>query len=232
MRRAAGWALLFVGVLLVLLGAAAAFLFGPDDAVATGPHALSSDGVAVITAPAVLGYAGPAVEVTVATVDGKQPVFVGIANDIDAQDYLAGASYTQIDSLSLPWDVTTTQVPGDEVPAATPRDLDWWLVRDEGLGTARISFRLPDSPVDIVAIDPDLQPGLRIEVTATLVQKGAFVGGLATAVSGLGLLTAGWVFASRARVRPVAGPYRPDAPQTEAQSEPEPGSEPVPEPQR
>ncbi len=203
MRRAVGAAFLVAGVVLALVGIAVACVFGPDSEVSTGPHELASDGFALVTAPSMLGYAGPTVEVELETVDARQRIFVGLANDSDVQEYLARTSYTRVDHLSLPWDLSMTDVPGDDVPTDPPQDLDWWLVSDQGRGSARIAFRLPDASVDIMAIDPDLQSGVRVELTATLLQRGAFAGALAFVVIGAGLAMSGWLV-SRSKPRRFA----------------------------
>ncbi len=198
MRRAGSWVVLLLGVVLMIVGAAGAIAFGPDDRLTSGRHPLSSPGIAVVTAPAALGYSGPTVELTV-TRDASEPVFLGVGYDVDVQDYLTDAAYTQVDSVGVPLDMTTSEVTGAGLPDDRPGDLDWWLVSDSGRGSAKVTFPLPDSAVDVVAMDPALRPGLDVTVTAEVVQPGAFVGGLAVSVGGVGLVLVGWMLMSSLR---------------------------------
>lgn len=196
MRRAGGWVVLLLGVVLVIVGAAGAIAFGPDDRLTSGRHPLDSPGIALVTAPAALAYSGPTVELTVKTRDASEPVFLGVGYDVDVQDYLTDTTYTQIDSIGWPLDVTTSEVTGAGLPDVRPEVLDWWLVSDSARGSAKVTFPLPDSAVDVVAMDPDLRPGLDVTVTAELVQPGAFSGGLAVIVGGVGLAVVGWMLKS------------------------------------
>jgi len=183
---------ILLGALLVIFGAAIAVLFGPDDEVVSGPHPLSSKGIAIATAPSAIGYAGPTVQVRVISADERR-VFVGLAHDVDVKDYLADSAYTRVDMISLPWDTTTSQVAGDDSAARLPAKLDWWLVSETAVGEASMTFTLPDDSVDVVVTNADLRPGVRIEATVTALRSGAFVGGLGMAVFGFGLMVVGRV---------------------------------------
>lgn len=196
MRRTGGWLLVLLGVLLVLLGCTAAVVFGPDNEVASGPHSFASDGTAIATAPEAIQYAGPTVRIAVVS-SSDRPLFVGLAHDVDVRDYLAGSAYTRVDSLDLPWDTTTSRVGGQDTPGRPPAELDWWLVSDTGPGKASLAFTLPDDAVDVVVANADLRPHLRVQATVTVVRPGAFVGGLAAALAGLGLAAVGGVLVGR-----------------------------------
>ena len=103
MRRALGvigrTVLLVLGGILVLAGAAASILIGPDDTAQTGPHDLGTDGVAVLTEPKVLGYVGPVLHLTVANAD-RSEVFVGIAHEVDAESYVADSARLVVTQIS------------------------------------------------------------------------------------------------------------------------------------
>ncbi len=195
MRRAGGRVVLLLGVVLMIVGVAAAVAFGPDDRVRSQPQRLVSRGLAVITAPAAIGYSGPTIELTV-TRKASDPVFLGVGYHVDVRDYLTGSTYTQIDSVDLTFDVATSDVKGKGRPDVGPEDLDWWLITGSGKGSATVTFPLPDAAVDIVVTDPGLRPGLDVTVTAAVVQQGAFVGGLALSVSGVGLAVVGRMLTS------------------------------------
>jgi hypothetical protein len=201
LHRVLGWLLATVGVLLVVAGIACAVVVGDDSAVSSGTHRLTSDGSTIVTADGALDHAGPTVRLTVSTPDGE-PVFVGIANAVDVADYLAGAPVTQVDSFSLPWEVSTTTVEGDAAPAADPRDLDWWLVSDSGDGSASIDFPLPDDVVDVVIMDPDRGREFAADVTVAIEVPGLFAGSVAAAVFGVGLVLGAVVLLRRRRSVP------------------------------
>lgn len=199
MRRAVGWLLLLLGLTAALLGATAAVVFGPDDRVSTGPHRLSSTGTAIATAPSVLRYAGPRLEITVTSRDPRCTVFVGVGSDVDVTDYLTAVEHSRVDAVELPWRARTTAVRGEPAPGAPPAGLDWWLVRREGRGGATVAFRLPDAEVDVVAMDSRLTPRFAADVTVTWIQHGAFLGAVALGVGGVGASVAGWLLRSRPR---------------------------------
>ncbi len=204
MRTVLGWLLILIGVTASLIGVVAAVTFGPDNKISSGSHDFSSSGAVIATSPGALTYSGPTLEVTVHT-DDNQPVFLGVAHDVDVRDYLAQTSYTRLDGIDIPWDSKAAkphEVTGDAVPQEAPGDLDWWLASQQGEGTATVTFPLPDSAVDLVAMDPDLSPDFNADLTLKLVQKGVFVGGLALAVGGVGMAVAGWVLKATAPPRP------------------------------
>src|SRR5919107_4802975 len=125
MRRIFGWLLAVVGALLIVAGIACTVVVGPDNSVDSGPHRLSSTGSAIVTAADALDRSGPTVHIAVTTPEGDD-VFVGVANAVDVQDYLAGSAVTRVDRVSLPWDISTTAVSGRRAPAEDPSKVDWW----------------------------------------------------------------------------------------------------------
>jgi hypothetical protein len=188
-RRLLGWLCAVVGVVVAVLGLAMAMIFGPDNRLASGPHAFSSAGAAVATAPSALDWSGASVEVT-AESKGR-PVFVGLADHVDAADYLADTTYTRIDDIDLPWKATTSAVDGDQDVAVPPTDANFWLVRATHDDEATIRFPLPDTAVDLVMMDADGKPDFDVDMTMSFVRDGAFVYGLALFVIGLGVLAGG-----------------------------------------
>lgn len=192
MRRLGGLALIVLGVLSVLLGSALAAAFGPDDEMGTGPQRLSTRGQAIVTAPEALAWAGPQVRLTATTAEPGRALFLGVAHDVDVRDFLDGAPYTRIDSIEIPWRVTTTQVSGSGFPKGDPSDVSWWFADARGRGTASLTWRLPDTAADVVILDPLGGDGLVVDVTAAVVAPGAFVVGLALVVLGLGVAVFGW----------------------------------------
>jgi len=192
MRRRGGLALIALGVLSVLLGAVLATVFGPDNEIGTGPHRLSTRGQAIVTAPEALAWAGPQVQLTVHSVDPGRSLFLGVGHDVDVRDFLAGVPQTRIDTIELPWRVTTTPIPGSGFPKGAPSKVGWWYADAQGRGSASLTWRLPDTAADVVILDPLGGDGLTVDVTAGVVAPGAFVVGLALVVLGLGVAVFGW----------------------------------------
>ena len=101
-RTALGLLLTLIGLVVTFAGAAAAFwLVGPDNTISTpGSQSLTSKGLAVITAPDLLDRHGPTLHVTAT---GEQMVFVGVGQDLDVSNYLAGAAHTPRDPVRRPF---------------------------------------------------------------------------------------------------------------------------------
>jgi hypothetical protein len=201
-RRIVGWVLGALGVALLVAGVTCAAIVGTDSSVSSGSHELQSAGAAIVTGDGVVDRVGPTVTISVTTPDGS-PVFVGVGNAVDVDDYLAGSPVTRVDSFSLSWDVTTKAVEGRSAPAADPRDLDWWLVSDAGDGSATIDFPMPDDVVDVVVMDPDRGRGFVADITVGVEVPGLFAGAIAVAAFGLGLVLAAVSTLRRRTARPT-----------------------------
>jgi len=192
MRRLGGIALVLLGLLSVVLGVALAVLFGPDDRMGTGPHRLSTPGQAIVTSPGALAYSGPQVELRVTSVQPGRTLFVGVAHDVDVRDFLASTPRTRIDTIEIPWQVATTQLPGQGFPKADASEQTWWIADAKGQGEVVLDWRLPDTAADVVILDDDGSRGLAVDVSAAVVAPGVFVIGLALVVLGLGVVVFGW----------------------------------------
>ncbi|MCX6406760.1 MAG: hypothetical protein NTV28_07565 [Propionibacteriales bacterium] len=216
MARRLAWPLVAVGLLLALAGAAVMVVLGPDSRFTTGPHAVRTDGVAVVTAPDVITYRGLQVDVLV-EVPVNKPVFVGLGNTVDVQDYLAGTRRLEVTSFRAPWTVRTAERRGRPALPGAPTALDWWIADSAGLGGASISTTLPDTPVSlaILAVGASDLSGLR--VTFAYGVRGGFGLGLGALLGGLGLAWSG-VLLRRGSVAFTGGPRRP---RRERGSEPE-----------
>jgi hypothetical protein len=195
-RRPLGWLCVVVGAALALFGLVIAVLFGPDNRLSSGPHGFTSAGAAVVTAPAALDWTGGTVEVT-ASSPGRT-VFVGLADHVDVEDYLAGTAYTRVDDIDVPWHADTSAVAGNKAIAVVPTDADFWLVRSASDDEASVRFPLPDAAVDLVVMDADAKPDFQVDLTMALVRDGAFISGLALVVIGLGVAVAGLLLLRRA----------------------------------
>ncbi|MGH3425296.1 MAG: hypothetical protein ACRDO8_11230 [Nocardioidaceae bacterium] len=214
MRRIAGGVLVLLALLTVLVGAAMAVLLGPDDRAVTGPHAVDADGVAVVTAPGVISWAGPTVSVTAEVADDR-PVFVGVGNSVDVEDYVGETERLVVDSYEVPWSITTSREDGKPNLPASPTALDWWIEDGAGLGGASITFALPDETVSLAILSVGANDLKGLTVTTSYDVRGGFGIGLGLVAVGVGGALLGWVVVRRRpllRRRPVAARYEAGVP--------------------
>lgn len=189
MRRLAAVVLALLGLCVALVGAALALWVGTDDRAASGPHDVDADGVAVVTAPDVITWANATVTLD-ADVPGDTPVFIGVGNAVDVEDYLADARAVRVDSLRIPWEIDTSEQDGQKALPASPIAVDWWDAQASGTGGAILDFELPEqtASVAVLAIGDNDLSGLTI--TASYHVRGGFVAGIGAAVLGVGMLLA------------------------------------------
>jgi len=198
MRRVVGVLLLLAGAGAVLGGIAVAVLLGPDGRAITGPHPVDTDAKALVTAPGVISWAGPTVSVDVTVPDDK-PVFVGVGNTVDVEDYLLDTDRTVLRDLSIPWDATTERVDGRPYVPAAPTAVDWWLATGSGQGGAVATFELPEQTVSVAVValgETDLDG---MTITGSYDVTGGFGIALGVVALGVGVVVLGWV-ALRGRV--------------------------------
>ena len=199
MRTRFGWALAALGVLLSLGGLAIMVVLGPDSRVTTGPHAIRTDGVAVVTAPGVITWADVQIDV-LAELPVQKPIFIGLANSVDVQNYVARTSRVEITSYRRPWTIQHRQVDGQPGLPGAPTAVDWWIERSAGLGGASISTTLPDQTVSIavLSVGSSNLSGLKISVAYGI--KGGFAKGVGAALLGVGVLLLGLLMISGGRL--------------------------------
>lgn len=199
MRRIVGWLLIVLGVLVCVPSLAAAVSVGADDTAQTGPHDLTTAGVAMVTEAEALRYVGPVLHLTVERVDGG-PVFVGVAHEVDAQSYVGEHSRRVVSRVGLPWNVESGEREGSAEPVPAPADQPWWLVDVEGSGAQELVWPLTHGRYSIVALASDGSPELDLRVTLGLEIDGTFYTVLAVAAFGLLLALLGlWLLLRRRR---------------------------------
>lgn len=190
MRTRSGWALSVLGVLIALAGAAVMVVLGPDSRMTTGPHAIETDDIAVVTAPKIIRWADVQVDV-LAEVPVRKPVFIGIGNAVDVQDYVSKTQRLEITSFKRPWSITSRPVEGQPNLPGAPTAIDWWIDSAAGLGGASISTRLPDETVSIAILSVGSSNLSGLEVTLAYGVKGGFSRGLAAVLIGIALMWIG-----------------------------------------
>ena len=185
-RKIGAWAHTVLGVLIAVAGAAVMVVLGPDGRVTTGPHAIDTDAAAVVTAPGVVRIVGVQVDLLV-EVPIDKPVFVGVGNTVDVEDYLQNTARVEVTSYEAPWTIATRDVEGEPNVPSAPTALDWWFVSQAGLGGADISLTLPDEPVSVAVVAVGSTNLSGLEVTMAYGIRGGFGRGAGIALLGLGL---------------------------------------------
>lgn len=225
MRRVLSWLLVVLGAVVFLPALAAAVWVGTDDTAQTGPHTLTTPGVAVLTRAEILHYVGPVLHLTVERADGG-PVFLGIAHEVDAESYVGQHSRSVVSRLGLPWDIDVEEPEGNVEALPPPAEQLWWLTSVEGPGAQELVWPLPHGRYSIVGLNADGAADVDVLVTMGLEIDGTFYTLLAIAALGLLLLLVGaWLLLRRRRrtVTPItadaqswAPPPDPSEPRAEA----------------
>lgn len=190
MRTRLGWVTSILGALVALLGAALMIVLGPDNRLSAGTHAIETDGVAVVTAPQVITWANVRVDI-LAEVPAQKPIFVGVANSVDVQNYVAKSQRVEITKFQRPWKIQTRAVDGLPSLPGAPTALDWWIDSSAGLGGTSISTNLPDETVSIAIVSVGASNLSGLKVTVAYGVTGGFGKGVALLLMGLGLAWAG-----------------------------------------
>jgi hypothetical protein len=201
MRRFVGIVLMVIAVVTALAGAGLAILLGTDNRTTTGPHEVETNTPVLVTRPDVLSWAGPTITLTV-DVEPGQEIFVGAANAVDLADYVASTRRTEVTDFRPPWDIATEDVEGVNRLPVAPGNLDWWVARAVGTGSATLSVELPEQAfaLAVIAIGGGDLGGMR--VTAAYVLDGGFGIGLGMVGFAIGLGLFGWIaFQGRPMVR-------------------------------
>ncbi len=185
MRTKAGWAVTILGAVCAVAGLAAMIVLGPDSRFTTGPHAIDTDGIAVVTAPSAIRWKGVQVDL-LAAVPVNKPVFVGIGNSVDVENYIKETRRIEVTSFSTPWNLKVRNVEGREGLSGAPTALDWWLAGSAGLGGARISTLLPDETVSAAILSVGSSNLQGLEVSYAYGIKGGFATGGGLLLAGLG----------------------------------------------
>ena len=207
-RTALGLLLTLAGLVVTLAGAVAAFwLVGPDNTVTTGSRQFTSQGLAVITAPDLLDRHGPTLHVTAS---GDRPVFVGVGQDLDVANYLAGTAHTRLIRFDPPATYGTQEMRGRSAKLMPPGELDWWVAQAGGSGRQSVAWPIQDGRYDVVVMNADGTPAVGADVRFGVEVDRAF--GICLLVLGAGILalTLGLMltFRRRSAAAPAAAPTR------------------------
>jgi len=199
MRRVLRVLLTLVGLLLLVVGGAAAAYVGADDTVFNQPADVSADGRPVVTVPDLFAYDDLQLTVRASAPKG---VFLGTANGVDIADYTKDSTYFELVGVGRTG-VSGSDHQGREKKLPVPPALvDFWTAKASGAGTQTLSLRVDrTAPPRFVIAPVGGQGPTTVSFGATI--DGLFLSALAVAGAGLVLilLTVSWVLFSRWRIR-------------------------------
>ncbi|MET9313619.1 hypothetical protein ABZX12_17495 [Kribbella sp. NPDC003505] len=182
-RITLGLLLSLSGLVAAVAGAFAAFwLVGPDNTISTPGRELTSRGLAVVTAPALLDRHGPTLHVSAS---GDKPLFVGVGRDLDVRDYLSGAAHTQLVRFDPPGTFGTQEVRGASAKLTPPGELDWWVAQSAA-GSQSVNWPIQDGLYDVVVMNADGTPAVGGQITFGIEVHRLF--GICLLVLGAGVL--------------------------------------------
>lgn len=190
MRAKSGLGVALLGALVALLGAAIMVLLGPDGRMVSGPHPIDTDGIAIVTEPSVLSWSGLQIDV-LAELPANKPVFIGLGNSVDVNDFVRGTQHLEVTNFHTPWTVRTRVVEGRDNLTSAPTALDWWLAQGAGLGGASLSTTLPDQTVSVAILTVGSSNLRGLTVTIGYGLRGGFGVGVGLLLLGLGMVLLG-----------------------------------------
>ncbi|WP_329004287.1 hypothetical protein OHA18_12910 [Kribbella sp. NBC_00709] len=161
-RITLGLLLTLAGLVATVAGAVAAFwLVGPDNTISTPDRELASTGLAVVSAPTLLDRHGPTLHVTAS---GAKPLFVGIGQDLDVRNYLAGSAHTRLIRFEPPATFGTQDLRGRSSKLTPPGSLDWWVAQSAP-GSQSVTWPIQDGRYDVVVMNADGSPAVGAQVS-------------------------------------------------------------------
>jgi hypothetical protein len=196
-----GAVLALVGSVIAIGGIALLALFGTDDSVSSGRHALSTSSTALVSEVANIddtaGYAdtfgSPRVHISARSSNGRD-VFVGVGHAADVDRYLAGAAVDEITDINFgPYQVDRNSRGGTAQPAA-PADQSFWITQSAGRNVAT-DWKLTEGDYRVVVMNADgsrsVQTRTKFGVElphASSIGAGVAAAGLVVGAGGLALL--------------------------------------------
>jgi hypothetical protein len=198
-RITLGLLLTLAGLVATVAGAIAAFwLVGPDNTISTPSREFASSGLAVVTAPTLLDRHGPTLHVNAS---GDKPLFVGVGQDLDVRDYLAGSAHTRLVRFDPPGTFGTQDLRGRSGKLTPPGQLDWWVAQSAA-GSQSVSWPMQDGRYEVVVMNADGTPAVGAHVTFGVQVHRLF--GICLLVLGAGVLVLALGLALMFRRRKVA----------------------------
>jgi hypothetical protein len=193
-----------IGTIVAVGGIALLALFGTDDRVSSGRHALSTTSTALVSEVASIddtaefadAFGAPSLRIAAQSDNGRE-LFVGVGHATDVERYLAGAPVDEITDIDFgPYDVSRKAHPGTAVPGA-PGDQSFWIHQSTGLDAAA-DWKITDGDYRVVVMNADgtrgvqTQSKIAVELPhASSIGAGIAAAGVVLAAGGLVLLFVG-----------------------------------------
>ena len=205
-----GGVLSLVALTLVGLGGTAMYMAFHDDgyiSLGTGKYAHHTDSYAMTSdswsADKAMGGLYDDLRITFRPDNAADPVFVGLAPETGAHQYLDGVQYTTIHDSSAKGD-TQTEHPGG-TPRTLPGQADVWIAKASGHGAQTLHWAVRPGDVEAVAMKADGSRSLAGHVTVAAKIAGLPWIGAALLVAGLLTLAGSVVWLIRLPIRRVRG---------------------------
>lgn len=179
-----------LGVLGLLLVVSALSVVGFGERADTEPMTPDGRSQAIVLDQQLIPFSNTTAEVQV---ESDTPVFIGTANGVDAQSYLAGTAHEEVTGMNLPGTIEHRFVDGGEELSTAPDSRDWWITQDTGESPS-VSLNLDQEPrvVVIAAEDGDLADArVSVSIDAPGVVPLALIG---LALSIMAFALAVWLF--------------------------------------
>lgn len=199
MRTAFGVVLIVLGLPVLLAGAGAAIITGPDDTVEVAHEDVSTDASVLTTAGSLVDVTGPIIHVSAD--GGDVETFVGVAHPVHVASYLTDVAQERVTRVRVD-DITWASVEGTgAAPAVPPGGLDWWQDSTSGTGEQTVSVELSEQPLRVVVMPAQPSGPLDVGLTIEAELEGVFVTAALAGAAGLVLLIGGLLLLRSARRR-------------------------------
>ena len=211
MRRLAFVLSLVIGSLMLLVGGAAAVVFGPDDTVSASPIEVPAAARVAVTAPDLFPFANTTLHLTAANAGGA--VFLGTGNPVDVGSYLSNVARYHINGVGVGGGRGSVKGGELEVPVVSPETTTFWADSVTGSGEQSLDVALTGDLFSIAVVPVGTPGNLSLSVGVTL--AGAFFTAVGLAVVGVLFLVVPVVLRSvRARRSDQASGGGPNDPTT------------------
>ncbi|QDG63336.1 DUF4389 domain-containing protein [Pseudarthrobacter sp. NIBRBAC000502771] len=146
-------------------------------------------------------------------VAADKPVFIGIAPQADAEQYLSGVHHSELLNIrQRPFRAEYRDVPGGN-PASPPADQRIWTASASGTGAQELTWNITPGTWEVVVMNADASAGIDVQAQAGFrsdlirpAATGLLVGGIIALLIGVPLLIIGAAGLGRHTVPPAPSP--------------------------
>lgn len=158
-----------LSALILIIAVPTALKVGPDDVLNTDVETLRG-GQALVLDEHIVPFARATAFLRVSS---DSDLFVGTANGVDVDDYVADTNYQLITDVDFPGNLSHRLVSGSSTVATPPGGLDWWTSKHTGK-SATVRFSTTDNPEYIVVTSPSGKKPITIKAEMGLDVGGVF----------------------------------------------------------